>query len=60
MANQPRPDNPARGIRVEDSLWNAAIEIATEQDETISQVVRRALRKYVADAERRRQRAAAK
>lgn len=47
MANQPRPGNPARAIRVEDALWKAAQAKATERGETVSDVVRRCLERYV-------------
>jgi hypothetical protein len=47
MPNQPRPDNPARSVRVEDGLWQAAKKKAAEQGETVSDVIVRALRKYV-------------
>src|SRR6187455_1594401 len=47
MPNQPRKDNPSRAIRVEDELWHDALDAAAENDDTVSQVVRRALRDYV-------------
>jgi hypothetical protein len=47
MANQPRPGNPARAVRVEDELWDAAMVIATERGETLSDIMRDALRRYV-------------
>lgn len=47
MPNQPRPDNPPRTVRVEDELWEAAMDLTAKNDETMSQVVRRALRAYV-------------
>jgi hypothetical protein len=46
MANQPRPGNPARAVRVEDALWKAAQERAAERGETVSDVIRRALERY--------------
>jgi hypothetical protein len=46
MANQPRPSNPARAVRVEDALWKAAQERAAERGETVSDVIRRALERY--------------
>lgn len=48
MPNQPRADNPARAIRVPDELWAAAKERAAERGETVTAVVLRALREYVA------------
>jgi len=47
MANQPRPGNPARAIRVEDGLWNAARTKAAENGESVSEVVRKCLEQYV-------------
>lgn len=47
MPNQPRADNPARAIRVPDGLWHAAQAKAAERGETVSEVVRRALERYV-------------
>lgn len=46
MPNQPRPDNPARSVRVPDDLWNAAKERAAERGETVTDVILRALRRY--------------
>lgn len=48
MPNKPRPENPARPIRVEDDLWTAAREAAHLNGTTVSEVVREALRAYVA------------
>ena len=47
MPNQPRPDNPGRNVRVEAALWDAAKAKATERGETVSDVIRRALQRYV-------------
>lgn len=47
MPNQPRPDNPPRNVRVEDGLWRAALVKATAKGETVSDVIRRALERYV-------------
>ena len=47
MANQPRPGNPARAVRVEDPLWQAAKNRAAERGESVSDVIRRALERYV-------------
>jgi predicted transcriptional regulator len=38
---------PFRGVRVADDLWEAAKAVAEANDETVSQVIRRALRAYV-------------
>lgn len=47
MPNQPRKDNPARSVRVPDALWAAAKERAAERDETVTDAILRALRRYV-------------
>lgn len=47
MPNKPRPGNPARAVRVEDELWDAALAIAAERGEALSDVMRDALRRYV-------------
>lgn len=49
MPNKPRPENPARPIRVEDDLWRAAKAAAADNGTTVSAVVRGALRAYVDD-----------
>lgn len=40
--------DPIRSIRVDDELWDAAMTKAAGQGRTISDVVRAALRRYVA------------
>ena len=40
------PDTP-RAIRIPDDLWQAALDAAEAKGETVSQVVRRALERYV-------------
>lgn len=45
MPNQPK--TPGRLIRVDEALWRAAQDAAAANDETVSDVVRRALRNYV-------------
>lgn len=47
MPNKPRPENPARAVRIEDELWEAAKRRAAERGETVSDVIRRALQRYV-------------
>jgi len=47
MPNQPRGANPARAVRVDDALWTAAKERAEAKGETVSDVIRRALVRYV-------------
>lgn len=46
MPNQPK--TPLRSIRVPDELWAAAQAKAEERGETISDVIRAALTRYVA------------
>lgn len=45
VPNQPK--TPQRTIRVPDELWDAAKSKAEAQDETVSDVIRRALERYV-------------
>jgi hypothetical protein len=40
------PDTP-RAIRIPDALWRAALAKSQERGETVSDVVRRALERYV-------------
>ena len=40
------PDTP-RAVRIPDALWQAALEKAHANGETLSEVVRRALERYV-------------
>ena len=42
------PKTPLRNIRVPDDLWQAAMSRAIERGETLSDVLRRALERYVA------------
>lgn len=42
-----RPKTPLRNVRVADELWHAAQEKAEKQEETVSDVIRRALEQYV-------------
>ena len=48
MPNQPK--TPNRVVRVDDELWHAAQKRAAEKGETVSDVVRGALRRYVRKA----------
>jgi hypothetical protein len=48
MPNQPA--TPARAVRVPDGLWLAAQEAAAANDETVSDVIRRALERYIKKA----------
>ena len=45
MPNQPK--TPLRNVRVADPLWLAAQTKAAEKGETLSDVLRRALERYV-------------
>ena len=40
------PDTP-RAIRIPDDLWQAALAKAAERGDTVSEVVRKALERYV-------------
>jgi predicted DNA-binding protein len=40
------PDTP-RAIRIPDELWHAALDKAAEKGDTVSDIVRRALERYV-------------
>lgn len=51
MPNKPRPENPARPVRVEDELWEASLNKAHEQGTTVSEVIRTALRAFVGEEE---------
>ena len=43
------PATPNRTVRVSDELWEAAKRAASDQDETVTDVIRRALERYVRD-----------
>jgi hypothetical protein len=43
---------PLRNVRVADELWDAAKERAAENGETLTEVIVRALRRYVAATRR--------
>jgi predicted transcriptional regulator len=45
MPNQPK--TPNRVVRVPDDLWHAAQAIAKARGETLSDIIRDALRRYV-------------
>ena len=45
MPNQPA--TPHRTVRVPDDLWEAAKRVAADQDETVTDVILRALKRYV-------------
>ena len=43
------PDGtPLRNVRVPDDLWQSAMSKALDRDETLSDVIRKALERYVA------------
>lgn len=50
MPNQPK--TVARTVRVPDELWDAVTAQARERGETVSDVVRRALKRYVQHTDR--------
>lgn len=39
---------PIRAVRVPDDLWEQAKRVAADRDETVAEVIRRALERYVA------------
>ena len=41
------PKTPSRNVRVADELWAAAQEKAAERGETVADVIRRALERYI-------------
>lgn len=41
-----QPKTPARAVRVDDTLWHAAQARAAQRGETVSDVIRRALKRY--------------
>lgn len=43
-----RPPRKPRSIRVEDELWDAALRRAEERGDVLSEVIREALKRYVA------------
>lgn len=52
------PDvQPQRSMRVDDSLWEAAMEKAKSQDLTLSQVIRHFLKGYVDEPKPKRRKA---
>lgn len=48
-ATMTRPPTVAHTVRVSESLWNAALDRAADNDETVSAVIRRALREYTTE-----------
>ena len=40
---------PTRSIKVGDELWDAAMQKATERQESLSAVIRDALKRYIED-----------
>lgn len=51
MPNRPRPENPARPVRIEDELWARVKALAKRDETTASAVVREAVRVYVEQRE---------
>jgi hypothetical protein len=44
----PRPPRRPRSVKVEDELWKAALAKADQRGEVLSEVIREALKRYVA------------
>lgn len=44
-----QPATPKRSVRVEESLWRAVQRIAADRGETVTDVIIRALKRYVRD-----------
>lgn len=42
-----KPATPHRSVRVPDDLWRAAQRVASDRSETVTDVILRALRRYV-------------
>lgn len=53
MPNKPRPDNPARPVRIENTIWAEVQAIAATDETNPSEVVREAVRRYVAYRKRK-------
>ena len=47
MPNKPRPDNPARPVRIDDATWAQVKRLAERREVTPSQIVRTAVEQYV-------------
>lgn len=47
MANQPRPENRAHPVRMEDELWDRVKSLAKAQEASASDIVRTAVTEYV-------------
>ena len=56
MPNKPRPENPARPVRIEDGLWAEVRALAAEDGVKASEIVREAVRRYVKLRKRRAKR----
>ena len=48
--NQPVTETKSRNVRVDDELWQAALEKAKRRRETVADVIRRALLAYVEES----------
>lgn len=51
----PTKGTPKRGIRIDDELWNKAQEIAKENGDNLSFIIRDRLREYVEDHQEQEQ-----
>lgn len=47
MPNQPR--TPKHGVRIPQDLWDAAKRVAADRGETLTDVIIRALKRYVVE-----------
>ncbi len=47
MPNQPRDDNPARTVRIDDELWTAVKARSERERVSASEIVRDAIRRYL-------------
>jgi hypothetical protein len=43
----PSPGTPRRSIRIADALWEATVAKAEQRGETVADVIRKALERYV-------------
>lgn len=42
-----QPSTPGHSVRVDQDLWDAAMRVAHDRDETVTDVIVRALERYV-------------
>jgi hypothetical protein len=41
------PKKPVHSFRVEDAIWDEAVRVATERQESLSEILRDALKRYI-------------